>query len=228
VGAGGNSSQCFTVATPTGSPILHLDQLAGTDLGVISIRGWAVDPDTVGGIRVHIYVDGVLATKVTADTAKAGIGTAFPGYGDSHSFSTTIAGITPGSHSVCVYAINAGGGGTTAYCQNTPAVTGSPVLLLDQVAAQGANSVLIRGWAIDPDSLDPQRIHIYVDDVLSTKVTADMPKASLATAYPPFGANHAFSVTIAAVTTGVHQVCIYAINVGAGGNTKLCQSVTVT
>ena len=227
VGPGGNAVRCADVAGPTGSPGLLLDQAQGTALDQITVRGWAIDPDVVDPVRVHLYLDGRLVTKVTADAAKASLATAFPGYGEKHAFSATLTGVGPGAHSLCTYAINVGGGGNTVDCRTVTAVTGSPSLLLDEVASPTAGTVLARGWTIDPDTVDPLRVHVYVDGVLATKVTADIAKASLGTAYPAFGSRHQFSATVPGLSAGSHSVCLYAINVGAGANTVACSAVTV-
>jgi hypothetical protein len=226
VGSGANTTHCSTLTSPTGSPIVHLDQLQGTSIGTITVRGWAIDPDVVSPVRVHVYVDGALSTKVSADIDKASIGTAFPGYGSTHAFSLALTGIGPGGHNVCVYAINEGGGATSPLCSTVPAVSGSPTLYLDEVTAS-PGSVLIRGWTIDPDDIAALRVHVYVDDVLATKVTADLVKASLATAFAPFGANHAFSATVTDLAAGTHDVCVISINVGSGGPVSECRAIVV-
>ncbi|MGY3262596.1 hypothetical protein [Frigoribacterium sp. 2355] len=227
VGAGGNAVRCADVAAPTGSPRLFLDQAQGTALGQITVRGWSFDPDVVDPVRVHLYLDGRLVTKVTADVAKASLGTSFPGYGEKHAFTATLTGVGPGAHTLCTYAINVGGGGNTVDCRTVSAVTGSPSMLLDEVSSPSAGAVLARGWTIDPDTVDPLRVHVYVDGLLQTKVTADVEKSSLGTAFPAFGPRHQFSASVAGLAAGQHSVCLYSINVGAGANTVVCSPVMV-
>ncbi len=228
VGDGGNAVQCRTVTTPTGSPIIHVDQVEGTAIGAATIRGWSFDPDVVDPVRVHVYVDGKLAGKVTADTAKSGLNNTFPGYGDGHGFSVTATGIGPGQHRACIYAINVGGGGTTEQCANFAAVSGSPALYLDEVSAQGSGQLTLRGWAIDPDDMGAARVHVYVDDVLAVKFDADAVKESLAAAFAPFGSAHAFTTVLESLQPGSREVCVYALNVGPGGTTAECRTVTVS
>jgi hypothetical protein len=91
----------------------------------------------------------------------------------------------------------------------------------------GVGTVAVAGWAIDPDTASPIRVHIYVDAV-GLNAAADKPRDDVAAAYPGYGPNHGFSETIT-TTPGQHTVCAYAINSGAGpGNTGLaCRTVTV-
>jgi len=226
--AGADTSRCSTAPTPTGSPVLRIDQAEGTGLDALTVRGWAIDPDVIDPVRVHIYVDGILATKVTADTSKAGLDGAFPGYGDGHSFFASAVGIRPGNHNVCEYAINVGGGSTVVECRSVAAYSGNPVILFDEVAQQADKSIKMRGWAIDPDDVAPIRVHLYVDGVLATKVTADGSKPSLGTAFPSFGPNHAYSATVPALTPGTHEICAYGINAGPGGTSVVCSSLSTS
>ena len=87
--------------------------------------------------------------------------------------------------------------------------------------------VEVKGWAIDPDTAAPIKVRITVDGASATDVTADVARADLGTAYPDYGPNHAFLTTVAA-GAGTHQVCVTALNVGAGANKAFgCQQVTV-
>ena len=85
----------------------------------------------------------------------------------------------------------------------------------------------VRGWSIDPDALDPVRIHIYVDNVLQEKLTADVAKVSLAEIYRPFGAEHAFTTAIVGQDAGPANVCIFAINVAEGSQSLQCRTITI-
>jgi len=101
---------------PTGSPFGSLDVVTG-NTGSVRVQGWAIDPDTVSPVQVHVYVDGAsLAT--TAGVVRPDVGAAFPAYGDGHGYDVTL-GAAPGAHRVCAYAINVGAGANTALgCRN--------------------------------------------------------------------------------------------------------------
>lgn len=93
---------------PSGSPFGRVDRVVGRQ-GVIDVGGWAIDPNTRGPIIVHVYLDGQAVRAVRADARRPDVGAAHPGFGSRHGFSTRLR-TTPGSHRVCVYGINVGGG----------------------------------------------------------------------------------------------------------------------
>ena len=85
----------------------------------------------------------------------------------------------------------------------------------------------ISGWAIDPNTKAPISVHVYVDNKFHQAVLANVARPDIARAYPSFGPDHGFSVS-STIAAGAHTVCIYAINVGAGGNPKLgCMSLLI-
>lgn len=74
----------------------------------VIVRGWAADPDTAASIKVHVHVDGRVATRVVADRSRPDIGRLYPTLGASHGFGVRVP-TTAGRHTVCTYAINAVG-----------------------------------------------------------------------------------------------------------------------
>jgi hypothetical protein len=70
-------------------------------------------------------VDGAFIGQFTADATRTDVAAALPGYGSTHGygFSQTV---NPGTHTVCVYAINQGSG------------TSNPVLGCRSVTVPGA------------------------------------------------------------------------------------------
>jgi hypothetical protein len=90
----------------------------------------------------------------------------------------------------------------------------------------GTGGATISGWAFDPDTTDPILVHIYVDGV-GKSILADKARADVAAAYPGAGPRTGFSEFLP-MSVGSHQVCVYAINTGAGGNPLLvCSTVKV-
>jgi len=80
------------------------------------------------------------------------------------------------------------------------------------------------GWAIDPDTTAPIQAHVYIDGVLAGAPVAEIPRPDVDAAFGK-GANHGLDVPIP-TSAGLHQVCVFGINVGAGfGNTSLGCSV---
>ncbi|ROS76391.1 hypothetical protein EDF24_1980 [Curtobacterium sp. PhB130] len=228
VGAGtSNASICKSFSTPTGSPKVGIDSAASAGLGKIAISGSAVDPDTVSAVAMTYTVDGKTVATGSANTAKASLATTYPGYGANHAFTQTLSGVGPGTHTVCAIGKNTGGGSNTSTCQKVAAATGSPTLLLDEVSSPATGQVKVRGWAIDPDTKDAIRVHVYLNDTAAASIAADQAKASLATTYSAFGSGHAFSTTLTGKASGSTKVCAFAINTGAGANVSVCQTLTV-
>jgi hypothetical protein len=98
---------------------------------------------------------------------------------------------------------------------------------VDSVTA-GPGSVTAAGWAIDPDSAAPIMVQMYVDGSANAVVWASRPRPDVGAAFPAFGANHGFNLTMAA-TPGRHTVCLFAINTGPGSSRQLsCHIVSTT
>ena len=92
----------------------------------------------------------------------------------------------------------------------------------------GDGDIRVRGWALDPDSADALKVHVYVNGVGAAVTTANASRPDVGRAYPGYGDNHGIDVALAA-KTGTYNVCAYAINVAGGtGNTLLgCNTVSV-
>jgi hypothetical protein len=229
VGGGANVLLgCRSAEAMSGSPVGKLDPVKVVDNGV-EVSGWAIDPDITGPTSVHLYVDAA-GTAVNADRARSDIATTYPAYGTAHGFAAKLTA-TPGSHSVCAYAINTGPGGTASLGCQTVTVPGSvdlgraPFGSFEALTVSGSTATA-SGWAIDPDTTAPIKIHLYVG-ATGTEHTADKARADVAAAYPASGANHGFAEKVS-LPVGTTQVCAYAINNGAGGHTPLgCRSATV-
>lgn len=229
VGAGGNwQLSCTRVAAMAGSPFGVFEAATPVD-GGLTATGWAVDPDTAAPIDVHVYVDGV-GTPLTAGAARNDLATAYPSYGANHGFSRVI-GATPGRHQVCAYGINVGlGSNVELGCRTvdvpvTVDAGRAPIGALDAVTVAGP-VVSAFGWAIDPDTALPIRVRVASSGVEST-VVADISRPDVGAAYPRYGAGHGFTSTLT-LPGGSHEVCAYALNAGAGGDTHLgCRTVTI-
>jgi hypothetical protein len=83
----------------------------------------------------------------------------------------------------------------------------------------------VTGWALDPDVASSIGVHVYVDGKFGAAVTASRTRSDLAGPFPGYGTAHGFSLDVP-VGGGSHQVCVYAINAGAGGNALIrCATV---
>jgi hypothetical protein len=201
--------------------------------GNVRLVGWALDPDTVDSIPVHVYVDGKIAKVVTAGVARPDIGRAYPANGSRHGYDVTVA-LTAGRHSVCVYAIDAVGGRKNPLLRCATVTVGAVAAPAGQVpignidsATAGSGGVTVVGWALDRD-LPTQsiQVHVYVDGRYTRALPASVRRADIASAYPDAGSAHGFS-TVLGMASGSHRVCAYGINVGGGSSNPLLRCVDV-
>ncbi len=229
VGAGSNVLVgCVSRTAMVGSPVGAFDTAVAAD-GAIRVSGWAIDPDLAGAAEVHVYIDSA-GTALRANIARSGLSATYPAYGDGHGFAALLpAGI--GQHQVCAHAINVGVGSNALLgCQTVSVATQTdlgraPIGSYDSLALSGSTATA-RGWALDPDTSNPIVIQVSVNGV-KQDATASASRPDVAAAYPSAGAAHGFEVPLA-VKVGDSEVCVTAINNGAGGNTPLgCKSVVV-
>ncbi len=229
VGAGENLALgCRTLTAMSGNPVGEIDQISAAD-GAVTVRGWALDPDTTASIEVHAYLDGN-GVAVTAKDMRDDLKASYPEYGTAHGYTVKVPS-TAGQHTLCVYAINRGAGGnTTLGCRGLlvpgpPDAGNAPIGNFESATVKGA-AVTVTGWAVDPDTTSAIPVHVYVNGV-GIVATSSVSRDDLAAAFPLFGARHGFSITVP-LSVGTSQVCVYAINT-AGGNTSLgCRAVQAT
>jgi hypothetical protein len=214
---------CRNVTVINHAPIGVLDS-ATTSPGVITVRGWALDHNTTSPIRVHVYVDGRATVALDAAGSRPDVGRVF-GKGANHGFIAAFKA-TYGSHQVCVYAINTPAGPNPRLaCRNVVVTNLAPVGALESVTS-GMDSFTASGWALDPDTTSPIRVHIYVDGHATVALTADTTRLDVGRIYGK-GDNHGYTATVKA-TYGTHQVCVYAIDTTGGRNRQLrCAGVDV-
>ncbi|MCU1419773.1 MAG: hypothetical protein JWR57_942 [Mycetocola sp.] len=192
--------------------------------GSVRLSGWAFDPDTTESISVHIYIGGV-GHPVLANESRPDVDRAYGGVGASHGFGVSIPA-SAGTHELCAYGINQlAGSNTLISCHSVTVPGGSPIGAVESVSAT-PTAIAVSGWAIDPDTAASVAVHVYVGSV-GVAVTANHPRSDIGSAYPAYGEAHGYGVSIPA-SPGVHTVCAYGINSGAGVNTVLgCRNVTV-
>jgi spore germination protein YaaH len=228
--AAGNTNPklgCIAATVPTNNPLGHLETASGT-AGVLTVTGWALDPDTATPSTVHVYVDGKWAGATTANVSRADIANAYPGWGAGHGFSTSVD-VSGGTHQVCVYAINQGRGTTNPSlgCTSVKVSSGNPIGGLES-AKPASGAVTVTGWTIDPNVPDPISVAVYVNGKLASNGLANVSRPDVAAAYPPYGPLHGYSLTVDA-PAGKDQVCVYGLNTGPGESNPVlgCKTVTV-
>lgn len=211
------------VATSANDPFGNLEQVGSPAPARVSVTGWAIDPDTTAPVEVHVYANGVFAAVGVASLSRPDVGAVYPASGPNHGFSFAF-GVAPGRQQVCVYAINIPPGVANPLlgCQSIDvAPPTDPFGSFDSLTSPGPGQARVRGWAIDPDTVDPISVHIYANGAFAGSVTASRPRGDVGAAHPDFGPNHGFD-TVVSVPGGRVQVCAFAINVGPPGvNTAL-------
>lgn len=220
---------CWTRTALSGPPVGALESAKAVDGGV-EVAGWAIDPDTVDPISVHVYV-GATGTAMKADAERTDIAATYPLYGTKHGFAAKLPA-SPGTYDVCAYGINVATGSNVLYGCKSVTVLGTtdlgraPIGVFEGLTVNG-NVGTASGWAIDPDTTSPIKVHLYVAGK-GTEYTADKERQDVGRLYPAYGANHGFGEAVT-LPPGTSDVCAYAINTGAGGHTFLgCRTATVS
>jgi hypothetical protein len=212
------------------APFGVVDDVSQTADGSLHVSGWALDPSLPAtSPQVHVYVDG-RGTALVANGSRPDIGKAYPGAGTAHGFNAVVpAGA--GTHQVCVFGINLGVVGTNPVlgCRTVTITYTAPLGVVDSVSAIGDGKVWVGGWALDPDlPTAPVSVHHYVDGRWAGSFTAAGSRPDIAAAFPGAGPAHGFG-TVLDLGTGSHQVCTFAINLGAPGTNPFmgCQTLNV-
>lgn len=214
----------FGAALRGGDPFGHID-VVEPQVGGFRVSGWAIDPDTTSPTQVHVYINGV-GHVVTANRSRPDVANVYPDSGANHGFSMRLPA-APGAANVCIYAINTAGRGQNRLigCRQGHTVSGSPEGRLDGVtAAEGG--VRVRGWAVDPDTLDTLSVQVSVGG-RQVRLLADVERADLRNHLLSHGTRRGYDAVIPA-PPGEYTVCATGTNIGPGLDTELgCQTVTV-
>ncbi|WP_282825212.1 hypothetical protein [Gulosibacter sediminis] len=110
---------------PANSPKARLDGITVADNGKVTVRGWAFDADTpTESIRVHVYVDGKPYQSIGADKVRKDVNKAYDQVStDNVGFNYTTGKLTPGDHTITLYAINKGSGKTVKFSTEKVTIT---------------------------------------------------------------------------------------------------------
>lgn len=204
---------CRTVIVD-GSPQGFLDVATG-DVASARLQGWSIDPDTVGSIDVHVYVDGVFEMAAPANRHRSDLAAAFPAYGGAHGFDVDVDGLSRGLHQACAYGINAAstaGGNRLLGCRTFSVSMGAdPIGSMDGISVIPAG-IRLQGWAIDADTTASITVRVRIDGVSVGVFPAAISRPDVGNAFPGFGSLHGYDVIVPSPGPGTHEVCMYAIN----------------
>jgi SpoIID/LytB domain protein len=205
---------------------------------VLSVRGWAFDPnEPATPLTVHVYdraPSGAVRTSVfPADQSRPDVAAVYPTAGHLHGFTAQLPISGRGTHNICAYGINVGAGSINRTLGCRTATVGGPLGVLDW-AFGGTGFVDFAGWTIDP--AEPGRsveVHLYATGPAGTVgypgFIANQARPDVAAVFPFSGSAHGFTGRIHIARQGNHQICAYAIVTdGLAPNQLLgCRSVTV-
>lgn len=196
-------------------------------MGVIQFNGYALDPNDLAAPVTAIFtVDGEIHAYALANQPSPQL---YP-YGVSapHGLKGAFGVARDGTVSVCMFLINIGPGShTTAQCSEVHLPSQSPVGGLS-VGFDDRGDITISGYAFDPSS-PTSSIGVWVVDngqLKSARIAGDSHPSLM-----PYGVpgNHGVNLSYFAGTAGTHEICLYAINIGAGSNQWVdCKTVEVT
>jgi hypothetical protein len=219
ISLGCRSIGILSVTVPFGS----FDALTRVPGGV-QAAGWAIDPNTTDPVALDAWLNNAALTRTSTGTPRADVAAVYPGYGPTPGFGGTTIPAAAGSNTVCVWAWDVPMPGVNIQlgCR-TIVVSNNPTGAVDAVA-RVSGGIFIAGWALDPDVAASVDVHVYVDGT-PTVLHTGVVRNDVAAVYPAYGALHGFGQVLPA-STAPHQVCIAAINQGAGSNVWLtCRQV---
>lgn len=154
-----------TQAATVNQPVSHLDEVSASGTSV-RVRGWAFDRDSSSPIRVHVYVDGKGAASVGASGARPDVQRAYGLARDTLGFDTKVTA-TSGSHQVCAYAINVGGGSNQLIGCRTilvPAVSAQAASASTSRATFKAGEIIADAEFFKPGSMSAAQIRTWLQD----------------------------------------------------------------
>lgn len=90
----------------------------------------------------------------------------------------------------------------------------APIGKLEAVFADGSG-FRVQGWVLDPNTAAPIEVTVSTNQ-RPIRALANLPRNDVAAAMPLHGPHHGFDVRYGGLGPGVHQVCVWADNVGPG------------
>jgi hypothetical protein len=210
------------------SPIGYVDTAQQVGPANIQLTGWVFDPDLTTPVDVHVYVDGRWGGMTKTSLPRPAVHRSYPVAGPNSGYSTNIP-VLPGVRNVCAYAINVSHGVNSPLGCRSVAVWGGNPLGNFESATTIRSSLVVSGWAFDPDTTTPIDIHMYVNGGWGGVLKADKERIDVGRFFVGYGNNHGVYDTQRTLPKGKHQVCLYAINKLAGTTNPLlgCRDVTV-
>ncbi len=216
----------FANASPSSGTYVNIDtpsSSAGTLSGVITIAGWAIDPNAAIN-NIQIYVDGILYGSATYGTTRSDVCALFSGYpgcpnvGFTGSLDTTL--LSDGTHTLNLVAYSAAGQPYSASRQITVGNQSRSSVLLNIDVPGAISSNLsgvtgIYGWAIG-NSSSIQSVTISVDGILKGTATYGGSRPDVCLVFPGEpncpDVGWTYSLDTTHLTNGSHSLEVTATN----------------
>ena len=204
-----------------GAPFGSLDAVS-TSSGTVTLSGWAVDPDTVDPIDVHVYIDGRWGGATRADVERPDVDAALSGFfGPDHGFRVSLP-VSAGLHEVCAYAIDSTAGTNPQLGCRTVVVPSEDPFGNLEVALSVYGFNYLKGWALDPSADTPISVTAYLYSFsmgtwATVPMTADLDRPDVGAAYG-HGSAHGYVHQAPRRGVGAQFACVVGTNIGDGSN----------
>ncbi len=204
-----------------GAPFGSLDAVSASS-GEVSLSGWAIDPDTVDPISVHVYVDGRWGGAATADVPRPDVDDALSGFfGPDHGVRISLS-VGAGLHEVCAYAIDSTSGTNPLLGCRTVLVTSADPFGNLEVAISAYGYNYLKGWALDPSTDASIAVTAYLYSFslgtwATVPMTASLERPDVAAAYG-HGSAHGYVYQALRRGIGAQFACLVGTNEGDGAN----------
>lgn len=185
--------------------------------GAIRIRGWVADLDAPGtSPNIHTYIDGNFAGGTKATNSRPDVKRVLKTTTDKLGFDQTYQ-VSPGSHRICVYGINIGGGRNRLIsCSNINVPARNPRGNLEAIGATNAG-IRVRGWAWDPSNRSQSvTIVVRANNEVVARFKADRRRADVKRAFGLPGVEYGFDEVVPARNGSVNY-CVTALDIGNDG-----------
>lgn len=197
-------------------PVGFVDDVSATP-GTITTRGWALDLDTPDtSVWIHTYIDGAFAGASRATRRRRDVQNVYNTGTARLGFQETFEA-EPGTHRVCVYAINtAQGNNRLISCANVSVPSIDPTAHLETIEPV-ASGVRVRGWAFDRSNLQSAvTIQVTAGSEVVATLSADRRRSDVANAFNLSGNRFGFDAIVPA-RSGSVDYCVKALDVGDDG-----------
>lgn len=144
-----------------------------------------------------------------------------------HGWTGAIGYSTGGLRSLFIERVTVEGGAPTRRSDLQPGGPMDPLGRVDGYVSSMPNQIEVWGWALDPDGTASITVDIHVDGQFKGRATANDPRPDVGQAYPTYGSAHGFHVPITGLSGGVHEVCVWGMNVGLGGTWARMMCTTI-